>query len=85
MISVDPFNTGPADLVIVCPITSRLKPVRNRVPVAPPEGGLKLPSHILTEAVRSVSTERLSKRLGTVSAATTEKVEFWLKVLLGLN
>jgi mRNA-degrading endonuclease toxin of MazEF toxin-antitoxin module len=44
--SVDKFNHGPADLLIVLPITSKNKSQPLHVEVTPPEGGLKLPSFI---------------------------------------
>jgi mRNA interferase MazF len=82
--SVDPFNQSGADLVIVLPITSRAKGVRSHVPVRPPEGGLTLPSFIKCEDVRSVSKQRLHKRLGTVQPLTLQAVEDRLRILLGL-
>jgi mRNA interferase MazF len=85
IVSVDQLNDGPADLVIACPITSKLKQVRSRVPIDPPEGGLVKNSHVICEAVRSVSTERLTNRLGTIKPATMKKVEFWLRMLLGFE
>jgi mRNA interferase MazF len=44
--SVDKFNHGPADLLIVLPITSKKQSQPLHVEVTPPEGGLKLPSFI---------------------------------------
>jgi mRNA interferase MazF len=84
VISVDVFNAGPADLAIVLPITSRAKGVRSHVPIEPPEGGLTVESFIKCEDVRSVSKDRLQRRLGTVSADTIAEVEARLRILLGL-
>ena len=84
VISVDVFNRGPAELVIVLPITSRPKGVPLHVRVDPPEGGLTAASYVKTEDVRSISKLRLSRRWGAVSAATLAEVEDRLRVVLGL-
>lgn len=84
IVSVDDFNRGPADLAVVLPITSKRKNIASHVAVVPPEGGLTRPSFIKCEDVRSISTERLSARLGRVSAATLVEVENWLRILLNL-
>jgi mRNA interferase MazF len=84
ILSVDAFNAGPADLVIVLPITSRSKGVRSHVAVQPSEGGLTMASYIKCEDVRSVSKERLHRRVGEISAKTLADVEDKLRILLGL-
>jgi mRNA interferase MazF len=84
VISVNPFNHGPADLVVVIPITSKRKGIPLHVPVVPPEAGLKQPSFIKCEDVRSISKERLAQRLGTVSRETLAAAEARLRLLLGL-
>jgi mRNA interferase MazF len=43
-----------------------------------------LPSFIMCEAMRSVSKQRLIKRLGVISQATMTKIEDRLKILLDL-
>ena len=84
VISVDQFNHGPAELVVVLPITSRYKGIPLHVGLTPLEGGVKQESFIKCEDVRSVSIERLARRLGRVSAATLMAVEDRLRVLMGL-
>jgi len=84
ILSVDVFNAGSADLVIVLPITSRSKGVRSHVIVQPPAGGLSVVSYIKCEDVRSVAKERLYRRLGEISATTMAEVEDKLRILLGL-
>ena len=44
VLSVDLFNHGPADLVVVLPITSKAKGIPFHVSIKPPNGGLKLKS-----------------------------------------
>jgi mRNA interferase MazF len=84
VLSVDPFNRGPADLIVVLPITSKTKGIPFHVNVKPPEGGLKQESFIKCEDVRSISKERLSQRLGSITTKTMKQVEDRVRILLGL-
>jgi len=84
IVSVDPFNHGPAELVVLLPLTSVVKGIPFHVKVSPPEGGVKVRSFIKCEDVRSVARERLSRRWGKVSATTLAAVEDRLRILLGL-
>lgn len=84
VVSHDVFNRGPADLVIVVPITSRIREIATHVHLNPPEGGLKTPSSCMCEAVRSVSRSRLRKRFGQAETKTMKEVEFALGALLDL-
>jgi mRNA interferase MazF len=84
VISEDVFNRGPAGLVVVVPMTSTIRNVPSHVPVSPPEGGVKGPTSILCEAVRSVSVERLVVRWGAVDRRTMAAVEDRLRILLRL-
>lgn len=84
VVSVDPFNHGPAGLVVVLPLTSRMKNSHFHLPVEPPEGGLRSRSFVKTEDIRSVSMERLASRRGVVRPETLELVEDRLRILLGL-
>jgi mRNA interferase MazF len=84
VISVDPFNQGPASLVIVIPITTKDRKIRTHLKVSPPEGGVREVCYIKCEDVRSVSTERLASRWGHVASATLQGVEDRLRILMGL-
>ena len=84
IISVDEFNQGPAELIVVLPITTKERRIPFHVKLEPPEGGLKSKSFVKCEDVRSVSKDRLGDRFGTVSAETIAEVEFRLRVLLKL-
>ncbi len=84
VVSVDPFNRSKADLVVVVPLTSTLRGIPLHVTVEPPEGGIKNPSALLCDAVRSISKDRLVIRWGNVSSKTMAEVEDRLRVLLGL-
>lgn len=84
VVSVDAFNAGLSGLVVVLPVTSRRRPVPLHVPIDPPEGGLRLPSAILCDAIRSLDQRRLLDCWGTVTAATMTTVADRLRRLLGL-
>jgi len=84
VVSVDPFNHGPAELITVVPMTTRFKGIPFHVRVDPPEGGLDERSFIKCEDVRTISTQRLLYHRGSVSAQTLSQVEDRLKILLGL-
>jgi mRNA interferase MazF len=71
VVSVDKFNHGPADLVVVLPKEA-------------PEGGLSTPSFIKCDDIRPVSKQRLKRLYGTVSAQTMAEVEERIRILLNL-
>lgn len=82
--SEDAFNAGPAGLVVVLPLTSTIRSVRAHILVNPPEGGLRTPSVVLCDAIRSVTKDCLIDRWGSVSAATLARVERTMRLLLVL-
>ncbi len=84
VISVDLFNGGPADLAVVLPITSKKRGIPWHVEVIPPEGGLRLASYIKCEDIRSISRDRLGRRLGQVGPRTILNVEDRIRILLEL-
>lgn len=84
VVSQDAFNRGPADLVVVLPLTTRWRQVPLHVEINPPEGGLRQRSFVKCEDIRSVAEERLIERLGNVTRGTLEVVEDRLRILLRL-
>ena len=82
--SVDEFNSGPAELVFVIPITSTVRRLPTHVVIQPPKGGIKVESAILCDALRSVSCQRLVENWGRVSLETRVAVEDRVRILLGL-
>jgi|SRR5579862_4692095 len=84
VLSVDKFNHGPAELVVVLPITSRDKRQPIHVGVTAPEGGLRQSSFIKCDDIRSVSKQRLKRLHGAVSPHTMALVEYRLRILLNL-
>jgi mRNA interferase MazF len=84
IVSVDPFNTGLSGLTVAVPITSRRRNIPLHVPIRPPEGGLRVPSSLLCDAVRSIDRRRRIDRWGAVTPATMASVEDRLRRLMGL-
>ena len=84
VLSVDEFNYGPAELVIVLPLTPRDRAIPFHIPLVPPEGGVQEASFALADAIRSVARERLIERWGTVHSKTMAEVEDRVSILLGL-
>jgi mRNA interferase MazF len=85
VVSSNRFNRSPARLVFVAPLTRIDRRVPFHVPIHPPEGGVRAPSFILCDAVRSISTDRFSGQAwGAISKVTLTIVEDRLRVLLDL-
>jgi mRNA interferase MazF len=74
VVSVDQLGTGPSQLAIAVPLTSREHDQRIHVRIDPPEGGVRSASHIMPEQVRAISRERLAERWGTVRPQTLGQV-----------
>ncbi len=83
-VSEDVFNQGPAGLVIVLPMTSKLRPIPTHVPLEPPAGGLQRTTAVLCEAIRSISTEGLLARWGRLRPTSMDAIEDRLRILLRL-
>jgi mRNA interferase MazF len=84
VLSDDTFNSGPADLIVVLPITSTVRDIPLHVVVEKGEGGVRNRSAILCEAIRSISTERLLSRWGALSSDMIAEVEDRVRILLKL-
>jgi mRNA interferase MazF len=85
IVSADPINQGPADLVVAIPFTTRRRGIPTHVEVRPPDGGLRDISFAMCEQVRSLAAERLGSRpLGSVRMAVLRSVEDSLRLLLRL-
>jgi mRNA interferase MazF len=84
ILSVDRFNNSPADLVIVLPISTKVKGIPSHIEVLAGEANLKYNCFIKCEDIRSISKERLSSYVGSVSIETMKKVEDTVRILLGL-
>lgn len=84
VVSADTFNASPAGLVVILPITSKVKGIRAHIPVEPGPSGLRTKSYVICEQPRTIAKERLGKRLGKLPAAVLPQIQLWLRVLLGL-
>lgn len=84
VLSVDKFNHGPADLVIVVPITKTQRSIPTHVLVPQGEAGLTFDSYIKCEDLRSISKDRLVRYLGAVTYPRIESVQRYVRLLLGL-
>ena len=86
IVSCNLLNKGPSGLVIVVPITSKDKKIPSHIRIEPSQGGVKLPSFAMCEQIRSISKNRLIKKLGRVSSVTILKeVSSWLTDLLWIE
>lgn len=85
IISCNELNGGPSGLIIIVPITSKNKKIVSHVKIEPTEGGITVPSFIVCEQIRSVTKERLIKKLGKIQDSTIlRQVHSWILDLIWL-
>lgn len=84
VVSDNKLNHSRAELVVVVPITTREKRIPSHVKVPAGEAGLSEDSYIKCEEVRCISTQRLDRPLGKITPETMQRVEEWIRVILGL-
>lgn len=82
--SDDRLNRSRAGVVVVIPITSTRRGLPSHVELEPGTTGLAVTSYAKGEDLKSVSTERLAHRLGTVPAEQLEQAQRAIRMLLGL-
>ena len=89
ILSVDIYNNGPADLLIVLPLTTKKKSIPSHI-----EAKLsrqKDVSYIMCDQIRCISKERLlinnsrAERIAIVDEKTMEDIERCLKAILGFS
>jgi mRNA interferase MazF len=85
IVSADSFNASGLELVIVCPLTSKYKGFPTHVDLKMGEAGLTQDSYIKTEDIRSISLQRLVRKMGTVDANIMHKVESIMKKILAVR
>ena len=86
VISADEFNNGTLQLIVIVPMTTKIKPYSWVVKAEPDKTGLDKTSYILCHQMRVISRERmLGDALGSISADILEKIERRLKILLCLQ
>lgn len=71
--------------VIALPLTSRMgkTPLRTHVPLLPPQGGVRRPSIVLCEQVRTLEKSRLRQHLGCLMAEKLALVDRALALAVG--
>jgi len=70
-------------VVIVCPLTTKIKNFKGNVILNPKStNGLKQKYEVLTFHVRSVSKERLKKRMGGIPLEKVEEIKSTLNDIL---
>ena len=85
IVSTRTFSHGPAGLVFILPLTRTDRRIPFHVAIDPPEGGISARSYILCDAIRSIAKDRLGPTpWGSVSAATLQKVDDNLRILMDL-
>ncbi|MGB6037400.1 MAG: type II toxin-antitoxin system PemK/MazF family toxin [Cryomorphaceae bacterium] len=71
------------DIVIVCPLTTKLKRYHgNLILEATKENGLSETSEVLTWQIRTVAKSRLNEKIGSISMNDVEKVHSTLGDIL---
>ena len=85
IVSADELNHGASGLVTVIPVTTKGRLLRSYLQIVPPEGGLTQTSFIICDQVRTISSQRLGKCYGSVSAETLEQVFMRLRFLLAID
>jgi mRNA interferase MazF len=79
IISHDLMNKGPSGLVFIIPLTSVYKGIESHVAINPPEGGITVQSFALCEQIRSISKQRLIKKIGKIkSKKILHKIREWI-------
>jgi mRNA interferase MazF len=85
VISIDPMNRSAAALAIGVPLTTTDRSNDLHVRLDPPESGLSRVSFAMPEMIRSVSANRLRRRIGSASVETVEAVARRTGILIGLG
>jgi mRNA interferase MazF len=84
VVSVNELNHGPADLVTVLPITTTERRLASRVRIPRGEGGLWETSYVKCEEVRTISKDRLLRRLGAPDPKYLDQAMTNVRYFLGL-
>ena len=71
------------NIVICCPLTTKIKNYKGDLVLEPNKSnGLKRTSEILTFHIRSISKERLTKKVGKISAGEIKELKKYLNEIL---
>jgi mRNA interferase MazF len=82
IVSGDVVNTH-LQIVIACPLTSKIKNYKGNIVLQPTEqNGLQKPSEILIFHIRSISKDRLVRRIGNITSAELSTLKKGLEDIL---
>ncbi len=84
VLSVDKFNHGPAELLVVLPLTTRERGIPSHIRIDAQPQGLRETSFIMCEAIRCISKERLGRMVGTADPKVMAEVEYAVGAIIGL-
>lgn len=73
-----------AATILVMPITTGKYEYFLRIPITPPEGGLKRNSVVATEQIRAIDKRRVGKKLGKLKPFTMFEIERAIRDHFGL-
>ncbi len=82
--SVDKFNSGAANLVVILPMTTLQHDLPIHIRVEPPEGGVNEPHFVMCEMIRAIPSRHFLQCQGTLRGDTLALVEESVRILLGL-
>jgi mRNA interferase MazF len=82
IMSSDEYNQLPFQLVIICPLTSKLKPYKSRIAIKRGLAGLDKDSWIKTEEVKTISVKRLKHKIGDLPSDVLEQITHYIKIYL---
>lgn len=82
IVSVDQLNRAPLSLSLAVPFTRTDFSNPLHLAIAPPEGGLREQCFAMPEQLRTISHERLSRRLGRLRPATLDELLRRCRLLL---
>jgi mRNA interferase MazF len=70
-------------VVIICPLTTKLKPYKS-CPVIQPDklNKLKFASQVISFQIRTIAKSRLKKRIGSVSEGILEQIKEGVNIIL---
>lgn len=82
IVSSDQFNTLPHNLCIAVPLTRTNRHIPTHVEITAGEAGLQADSVIMCDQIRSISIERLQKRVGVAGERTLSQVMTVIHLIL---
>ncbi len=85
LISVNQMNRSWARIAIGVPLTTTDRGNKLHIRLDPPEGGLRKISFAMPEMVRSMSIDRLERKLGRASPDTVAATSDRVGILVGLG